>query len=570
MYQRASAHMASLRSGVPPTYIAGGVAAWFVVVDNITFWRTFLGAQTTSILSIGAAIALALALWTVATAVLRALGPPRFARIGWAVLLLVSAFAAHFVDSWGILLDRGMMENVFQTDTAEARDLLTVPLILDVLLRGVLPAVLILALPLKSETLWSSWCSSVALGGLAVMTVAAALIAFYSIYAPTFRNHRELRLQLVPSNYISSTLSILRPPRVAPIVPMGVDATRPAATDKRPLLVVLVVGETARADNFSLSGYGRPTNDALDGTPIVYFPNVTSCGTDTATSLPCMFSGLGREKYTTLADVPRENLLDVLQRTGVRVTWIDNNSGCKRVCDRVETIKLRDDRCESEGECFDEALLGALKRELDKPASDALVVLHQQGSHGPAYFKRYPQPPRFAPTCETSRLQDCTRESIVNTYDNTIDYTSRVLSQAIELLEKDASDRDILFVYISDHGESLGERGVFLHGMPRWIAPHEQSHVPMLVWMDEATQQRLAPDMVCLLATTQQPLSHDNLFHTLLGAFDVTTSLYSVELDVFAPARGSAECPAASSAQLHPVSLRSTTVGRPHIDHDII
>lgn len=552
--RRVAGRLAGLRSGVSGTALAGGVAAWFVLVDNFTFWRTFIGAQTPSFFSAGATLALALLLWAVATAILRAFGPPRFARLGWAALLVVSAFAAHFVDSWGVLLDRGMLQNVIQTDTREAVDLVTLPLLLDVLLRGVLPALLVLTFPIKREPVWASWRSSAIMCGLALGTLTVALVAFYSIYAPTFRNHRELRLQLVPSNYISSGLSMLKSPRTAPIAPIGVDATRPATPVKRPLLVVLVLGETARADNFSLSGYHRPTNAALDGKPIVYFPDVTSCGTDTATSLPCMFSGLGREKFSTHSEQPRENLLDVLERTGVRVAWLDNNSGCKGVCSRVETIKLRGQDCESGNACFDDSLVSALDRQLDKPADDALIVLHQQGSHGPAYFKRYPQPPRFVPTCDTNRLQECARESIVNSYDNTIDYTSRVLAQGIDLLERKAEDRDVLFLYVSDHGESLGEQGVFLHGMPRWIAPHEQSHVPMLLWLSASSRKRLAPDVSCLSATAQQPLSHDNLFHTLLGAFDVSTSVYSVDLDLLAPARGKAPCPSPRPQTAHPAT----------------
>ncbi|MBB1160869.1 phosphoethanolamine transferase [Aquariibacter albus] len=539
------------RPGLSATWLAGGVAAWLVAVDNLSFWRTFIGAQSPTPSTVAATIALALVLWTFTTAVLRWAGPPRVARVVFAVLLLASAPAAHFVDVWGVLLDRGMVQNVLQTDLREALDLLTGTLALDVLLRGVLPAVAVLLLPVRPESFRASWRSSVVLSVLAGLTLGAALTAFYAIYAPTFRNHRELRLQLVPSNYLGGLYGALRPKRLGPLTPVALDAKRADAAGQRPLLVVLVVGETARADNFSLGGYARPTNDALDGQPIVYFPDVTSCGTDTATSLPCMFSGLGVERFSVEASQQRENLLDVLKRTGVQVTWVDNNSGCKRVCDRVPTVRLHELHCKPDADCLDGLLVDALERQLAITSGDALVVLHQQGSHGPAYFKRYPQPARFQPTCETNRLQDCTPEAIVNTYDNTIDYTSRILARAIDTLQQEVADRDVLLLYVSDHGESLGERGVFLHGMPRWVAPHEQSHVPMLLWMNETAKQRLAPNTGCLKAAAQQKLSHDNLFHTLLGAFGVSTGEYAADLDVLAGARGRTDCPVLSAPKVH-------------------
>lgn len=259
---------------------------------------------------------------------------------------------------------------------------------LDVIVRGLLPAALVLAVPFKRESVWAPWRASALMGGLALLTLAVALLAFYSTYAPTFRNHRELRFQLVPSNYIGSALGVLRRQTTLDMVPIGMDAVRPATSDKRPLLVVLVVGETARADNFSLSGYHRPTNDALTGKPIICFSDVTSCGTDTATSIPCMFSGLGREGFGGNVDRPRENLLDVLQRTGVQVTWLDNNSGCKTVCDRVPTIKLRDQPCESGTSCFDDSLVGALEQQLDKPPSMTSIWKNRAALAGAAAHTR--------------------------------------------------------------------------------------------------------------------------------------------------------------------------------------
>lgn len=530
-------------SGLSSVALAGGVALWLVTVDNVTFWRTFAAAQTPSLSAAAATIAVGLVLWFAATTVLWCFAPFRLAKPISAILLLTSAFAAHFVDTWGVLLDKHMMRNVVQTDLREAGDLMSGSLLLDFLIRGVLPAGIVLILRVRPVRPREWFTQGTILFSITGLTLSAALAAFYPLYASTFRNHRELRLQMVPSNYLGGLYSVLRPQRKSDLERIGTDAKRIEGRP-RPLLVVLVVGETARADNFSLGGYARPTNEALAGKSLVYFSQVTSCGTDTATSLPCMFSDVGAERFSADTAGQRENLLDVLQRAGVEVSWIENNSGCKEVCKRVPTSTVQDKACGTDNECFDEALVPALVEKISSSSQDALVVMHQRGSHGPAYYKRYPAPARFTPTCDSNRLQECDGQALINTYDNTIDYTSRVLARTIDQLAEQPSGRDVLLIYVSDHGESLGERGVYLHGMPRWMAPHEQFHVPMLMWMSPGARQTLAPELTCLQTLATQPAAHDNLFHTLLGAFGVQTGVYQSELDLLAAARGLRACEA--------------------------
>lgn len=530
-------------SGLSSVALAGGVALWLVTVDNVTFWRTFAAAQTPSLSAVAATIAVGLVLWFSATTVLWWFAPFRLAKPVSAILLLTSALAAHFVDSWGVLLDKHMMRNVVQTDLREAGDLMSGSLLLDFLVRGVLPAGIVLILRVRPVRAREWFTQGTILFSITGLSLGAALAAFYPLYASTFRNHRELRLQLVPSNYLGGLYSVLRSQRKTDLERVGTDAKKVDGRP-RPLLVVLVVGETARADNFSLGGYPRPTNEALAGKSLVYFSQVTSCGTDTATSLPCMFSEVGAERFSADTAGQRENLLDVLQRAGVEVSWIENNSGCKEVCKRVPTSTVQDKACGTDVECFDEALVPALMQKISSSSKDALVVMHQRGSHGPAYYKRYPAPARFTPTCESNRLQECDGQALINTYDNTIDYTSRVLARTIDQLAEQPTGRDVLLIYVSDHGESLGERGVYLHGMPRWMAPHEQFHVPMLMWMSPGAQQTLAPKVACLQTLATQPAAHDNLYHTLLGAFDVQTGVYRSELDLLAAARGLRACEA--------------------------
>lgn len=523
-------------------WAAFAVAAWILAVDNTSFWGGLLRAQGERWLtSLPALAALAGVLALLLTSTLRAATYPWLAKPLWVALLVLSAAAAHFLDRWGVLIDKGMIRNILQTDFSEASDLFNASLAADLVLRGLLPALAVAFMPLAPAKIASRLGGTLLWLLTALVALALALAAFYPIYSTTFRNHRELRLQLVPSNYLAGVYGVLKPKRDTVLVTVGADARRQPRDSARPLLVVVVVGETARADNFSLAGYPRPTNDVLAGRDFTFFSNVTSCGTDTATSVPCMFSDLGSDRFSADSAAQRENVLDVLKRTGVKVSWLDNNSGCKGVCGRVETVDLSRSPSCAGSQCQDDVLVAALKERLPTVQSDALVVLHQQGSHGPAYYKRYPAPGRFQPTCTTNRIQDCSREALVNAYDNTIDYTSRVLASAIDLLVTDQG-RDTLILYISDHGESLGERGIYLHGLPRILAPHEQSHVPMLLWMSEGAQRRLLPAGGCMSALAARGFSHDNLFHTLLGAFAVDSSVYRAKLDILALANDASEC----------------------------
>ena len=316
-------------------------------------------------------------------------------------------------------------------------------------------------------------------------------------------------------------------------------------------MLLLVVGETARADHFALNGYPRPTNPALATLPVLSFSDVTSCGTNTAASLPCMFSHLGREKHVASRQ-PHENLLDLLQRAGLAVLWVDNQSGCKGLCERVPNAQasvpadparpLPPGLC-SDGECFDEALLHDLDtrwKALDAPrrARGTVIVLHQMGSHGPAYFKRSPADLKpFLPECTTNALQSCDRQQLINAYDNSIAYTDRVLAQALIWLGRQAGEADAAMLYVSDHGESLGENNLFLHGLPYAVAPREQKHVPMVLWLDPAgTAARTLP-ADCLQRQRAAALSHDHLFHTVLGLVGVRSSEYQPTLDALASCR---------------------------------
>lgn len=323
---------------------------------------------------------------------------------------------------------------------------------------------------------------------------------------------------------------------------VALDARRDTIAGARPTLTVLVIGETARAANFALNGYARATTPQLAAEAgVINFRQVRSCGTSTAVSLPCMFLDVGRAGFSDTLAARRENLLDVLQRSGYAVLWRDNNSGCKGLCDRVQHDELMSagvaGLCVG-GECYDEILLHGLQESLDAFVGDTVIVLHMKGSHGPAYYLRYPEAfEHFTPVCKTNQLDRCERETIVNAYDNTLRYTDHVLARTIALLRRNADRFDASLLYVSDHGESLGERGLYLHGVPYALAPSEQTHVPMLMWLSKSAESRYGIDAACLRGRQDEPLSHDNLYHSALGLLGVRTRLYRPESDLFRKCR---------------------------------
>jgi lipid A ethanolaminephosphotransferase len=269
---------------------------------------------------------------------------------------------------------------------------------------------------------------------------------------------------------------------------------------------------------------------------ILYFTDTSSCGTATAVSVPCMFSGLGRGSYSHGKGLARENLTDVLVHAGIRTEWWDNNTGSKGMAARIpykELYRSNDPRFCQDGECKDAILLDQLDTWLNSVTQDSVLVLHQLGSHGPAYYARYPDAyRRFTPDCRSSEFSKCHRDEIVNAYDNSIAYTDHILATTIDMLKAHEDRLAPSMIYMSDHGESLGEKGLFLHGAPWVVAPAQQTHIPFVLWLGDEAKRRTNP--ACWAKQVSEPHSHDNLFHTVLGMMDVETSVRNPALDLMA------------------------------------
>lgn len=523
------------------------LAATFIVgVYNQAFWRQFIGATGGWTLESSPVQAGMFVMLVLTFAALLALLNFRFSSKPLLIgLFLLTSLSSYFMDHYGVAIDWSMMQNIVDTDARESTELLNLGMLATFILTGVLPAVAVAWSQPRYRSGRRQLGVNLATAGMATVGAGLLLMLMFKTLAPALREHRELRFLLTPTNYIQAVNGYLKRKWRAPVIvaPLGKDAIKGVlwGGDARRTVTVIVVGETARAASFSLNGYGRLTNPELSRVPnLVNFRNMQSCGTATGVSLPCLFSAFGRERFSAAKAQSQEGLLDVLRHAGFALLWRDNNSGCKGVCDRIayEDVSrpVAGDQLCTDEECYDERLLRGLPQLIRQASRDLVIVLHQKGSHGPAYSKRYPSRfGVFGPVCATSELGQCSRASIVAAYDNTIRYTDHVLKQAIDLLAQAAREDgvDTALMYFSDHGESLGENNFYLHGTPYVISPPEQRAVPFMLWLSDGFRKRFKIDQRCLAARVDQPFNHDYLFHSTLGMLNVSTAVYNPRLDIF-------------------------------------
>ncbi len=464
----------------------------------------------------------------------------RSVKLLCAIVLISASVLGYFSFFLGTQFDKTMFLNIVQTHASEAFELVSLRTALWVFFVGVLPALLLWRVPLRPTRGWlRPWLLPTAAWATLLFAVIALVLLQYSRYATAARNRAITFHTVAPTNFVAAAVSHAYSLQAEKVVraPRGEDAKQAYLLHK-PRLVVFVLGETARAKNVGLNGYERDTKPRMRALDPLYFPDTQSCGTATAISLPCIFSGFPREQFSLSKARANETLIDVVARAGVRAIWRDNDAGCKGVCDRIDYVDLTNSDnprwCSEKGECFDEILLEGLEKKLRSESRDTLLVLHVKGSHGPAYYKRYPKAfEKFTPTCKTNDLSACDRQALINTYDNTIVYTDHVLGEVVELLKTLSDQFATMMLYASDHGESLGEGGLYLHGMPYAVAPKEQTQVPMLAWLSPQYVAMERWDATCLRAQTKLPRSHDNIYSTILGLLEIQTREYRKGLDLF-------------------------------------
>ncbi|CDM58727.1 phosphoethanolamine--lipid A transferase [Rhizobium favelukesii] len=535
--------VSSLRPKIGSIPLCILTSCYILVFCNNTFWQKvtdYLGSGS------GPLWALYLAMLALFVAAITPFSTKYLIKPFLIFLVVVAAVASHFTDTFGVVIDSDMIRNAMETTPAEAQHLITSDFLTHVAIFGIVPSLLIVWTKVDHRTFMRKffWNLIAILASLAIFGICG--VTYSREYTAAVRERRDISKSFNPVTPIVSTARyFLDAGKEASIVvqSVGVDATvkSPEPPINKPRVTVIVAGETARAENFSLGGYQRETNPRLKVANVVYFPNTMSCGTATATSIPCMFSRFTRSDFTHAKAMANETLVDVLAHAGIDVAWFDNNTGSKGVADRIKYVDLansKDPRFCQQGECLDGIFLDKLDDWLDHVKGDSVLVLHQLGSHGPAYYLRYPEHQgKFFPDCRTPELGKCQVGEIINAYDNSILYTDYFLATVIDHLKARSGKIATGLIYMSDHGESLGEKGLYLHGTPYLFAPSQQTHVPFLTWFDDDFTKSMDLDTSCLRKEATAPTSHDNLFHSVLGMMNVETSVYEQKLDVFAKCR---------------------------------
>lgn len=545
-----AARMRTYRPSLSAATLALLCAAWIATVDNAALWRALAGRiDLSATAGIGYAASLGAVIVLVVAVPMLVLGQRALLKPVLVGFLVLSGGLAYFTGQLGIVFDKEMLRNLAETvadrNTQEGLELVSPAMFASLALTTLVPILFVAWVRVRERAFVADQASRLGHAAALVAVVAVLVLVNFKSVSYVSRENDDLEALLTPWYPLKSLDKLVRANRSSgdrPFEVLGADAVQRPRTGVR-RIGVMVVGETARADHWALNGYARDTNPELSTRNIVNFGDVRSCGTSTAYSVPCMFSFLDEDGYTPEKAAVQSNALDVLATAGVDVYWIDSNSSCKGVCDRLPNENLMRSPPDPEsplwvdGAYQDEYLVARMDERLDamlaRGDGDVLIVLHTMGSHGPAYYRRYPEAlGAFQPACRSKAPQDCPTPAIVNAYDNTILYTDRVLAALIDRLAARAEPSFLL--YASDHGESLGENGIYLHGLPKSIAPVAQRHVPMVAWFSDAMADEIG-DAAGADGVRQEPreLSHDNLSSTLLGLFDVDTSLHRPALDLF-------------------------------------
>lgn len=535
------------------------VSIFISTLGNYTFWQSLWSLPELSVwtqlkLTCGFGIAL-----TALLMLIQGICLGRYTtKLIACILLILTVPAQYFMLSYGVVIDASMVRNALQTDIREARDLMSWTMLIVAFFAILVPFYWIFVQSFERYSLLQAFKRNVIVVFTALIALVLSVFVIQSDTATLMRSHKTLRYQITPFNAMYSIGRVIVGER-AKLPFKTLAAAQAVGTNSSLPVLVLVLGETARSDHFSLNGYRSnnkigvnvsttPYLDTFKNTELVSFTQVTSCGTNTADSVPCMFSHLDRTDFFA-RQANYENILDVLQKTGYKILWLDNNSGCKGVCARVPSEDLTRTQhpkyCHSKG-CFDEILIHDLsdriktlaathtEKTLDSTLKGVVIVLHQMGSHGPAYYQRSPESfKQFKPECTSSALQQCDVQHVINAYDNSIIYTDYLLSNAIKQLQSLDSTFAPSLIYMSDHGESLGENGNYLHGLPYSFAPKAQTHIPLIVWLSANLAKQRGVDMSCLHQQKATPLSHHHLFYSVLGLLNVHTAVYQPQLDWF-------------------------------------
>ncbi|MCV6607648.1 MAG: sulfatase-like hydrolase/transferase, partial [Campylobacterales bacterium] len=382
---------------------------------------------------------------------------------GFVILSMIgNSVAIYFVSKYEVFLDMSMMGNALNTQTSEAMSFYDPQVFLYILILGIIPSVAVYKIQLEQ-----SKRVKMAIQGVGIFIAGIGILYLNS---PTWlwldKNSKYLGALTMPWSYVSNSIRYeLKKAKYNKKQELLPKAT---FNDNEKTVVVLIIGESARSHNFSLYGYEKETNPLLKKQDIVSIKAISKT-TYTTGSINSMFSPNG-EIFDSYEPLP-----SYLQRSGISVLWRTENWGEPPI--KVESYLKGGDLasdCKGDGCKYDEKLLTKMNEAITTAENDKVfMVLHTYGNHGPAYNKRYPKKfEKFTPVCESVDLKKCTQESLINAYDNSVVYVDYFVNKTIEEVKK--LDRPAVVMFVSDHGESLGEYGLYMHGAPNAIAPDFQ------------------------------------------------------------------------------------------------
>ncbi|MGP2569783.1 phosphoethanolamine--lipid A transferase EptA [Ornithobacterium rhinotracheale] len=438
-------------------------------------------------------------------------------RVGEFLLILtfiINAISVYFTNTYGVIIDGSMIGNVFNTNYDEANSFFSFKLIIYVLFLGVLPSIYILKAKIVKDSLKKTLtiCSSTLLF-LLILSFANA-----SNWLWIDKNSKQLGGLAMPWSYsVNTALFFIHKSQENQKEILLPDAS---INNNEKTVVVLVIGESARSQNFSLYGYKKKTNPLLSKVENLHHFKANSCATYTTAGVKCILEHKDSNKLY-------EILPNYLNRTGVEVIWRTTNWGEPPIHigeSKYMTRQKLEANCERDDCDYDGILLSGLKEQiLNSHKNKILVILHTSTSHGPTYSKKYPsQFEVFKPVCNSVELSKCSQEELINAYDNTIVYTDYILYNLIEDL-KSLKDYKSAMLFVSDHGESLGEKNLYMHGLPKNIAPKEQYEIPFIVWTSNNFKK---------LKTNDQ-LSQNHVFHSVLNFLGISSPIYDEEMNIF-------------------------------------
>lgn len=480
---------------------------FFKFVFNNVDYKSFTGVSIIVSLVIAMLVANAFALFLIFF-LSRLVG-----KILLVLFFIINAVAVYFINTYSVIIDESMIGNVLNTNYSESSSFFSIKLVLYVVFLGILPSIFIIKAKIITVTV-KKFLVSISLTLLFLLTLA---FANASNWLWIDKNSKTLGGLAMPWSYaVNIPLFYIHQFKKNEKEILLPDAT---IKDNQKSVVILVIGESARSENFSLYGYPKNTNPLLSKIPNVSHFNATSDATYTTAGVKSIVEHENTDElYEILPNYLYRNNVDVIWRT---TNWGEPPVHIKNYQNREALMP----NCKGDGCDYDGILLSGLKEQiLASKKNKILIVLHTSTSHGPTYSKKYPaQFEIFKPVCNSVELGNCSHTELVNAYDNTIVYTDYLLANVIEDL-KQLQEYKSAMIFVSDHGESLGENNLYMHGLPRSIAPKQQYEIPFIVWTSDNSARQMKPNKI---------LTQNYVFHSVLNFLNIQSPVYKEQMNIF-------------------------------------